>query len=146
MLLKRVAEQLRARMPELAEAWTGQVDATIGFSKRASQQAPNLFDYYGDLIATHAFVQPRVRPNGGRVHVVQEPVGVVAAITPLEGAAGLAVLQGRRRAGSRLHGGGQAIAGNADRRLYPWPSASALPACRPACSIWSRPVARWASN
>ncbi|RBL00250.1 aldehyde dehydrogenase, partial [Xanthomonas oryzae pv. oryzae] len=31
MLLKRVAEQLRARMPELAEAWTGQVDATIGF-------------------------------------------------------------------------------------------------------------------
>lgn len=82
MLLKRVAEQLRARMPELAEAWTGQVDATIGFSKRASQQAPNLFDYYGDLIATHAFVQPRVRPNGGRVHVVQEPVGVVAAITP----------------------------------------------------------------
>lgn len=80
--LKRVADHLRARMPELAEAWTGQVGATLGFSKRASQQAPDLFDYYADLIATHAFVEPRVRPNGGRVHVVQEPVGVVAAITP----------------------------------------------------------------
>ncbi|MCT8356082.1 aldehyde dehydrogenase family protein [Xanthomonas citri pv. anacardii] len=76
VVLKRVADHLRARMPELAEAWTGQVGATLGFSKRASQQAPDLFDYYADLIATHAFVEPRVRPNGGRVHVVQEPVGV----------------------------------------------------------------------
>ncbi|RYE97347.1 MAG: aldehyde dehydrogenase family protein, partial [Oxalobacteraceae bacterium] len=81
-VLKRVAAQLRARMPELAEAWTGQVGATIGFSRHASQQAPGLFDYYGDLIATHPFVEPRARANGGRVHIVQEPVGVVATITP----------------------------------------------------------------
>ncbi|MCC4616112.1 aldehyde dehydrogenase [Xanthomonas campestris pv. asclepiadis] len=81
-VLKRVAAQLRARMPELAEAWTGQVGATIGFSRRASQQAPGLFDYYGDLIATHPFVEPRARANGGHVHIVQEPVGVVATITP----------------------------------------------------------------
>ncbi|MEA9564274.1 MULTISPECIES: aldehyde dehydrogenase [unclassified Xanthomonas] len=82
VILKRVADQLRARMPELAEAWTGQVGATIGFSRRASQQAPGLFDYYGDLIAMHPFVEPRARSSGGRVHVVQEPVGVVVAITP----------------------------------------------------------------
>ncbi|UOT00035.1 aldehyde dehydrogenase [Xanthomonas arboricola] len=82
VVLKRVAAQLRARLPELAEAWTGQVGATIGFSRRASQQAPGLFDYYGDLIATHPFVEPRARANGGRVHIVQEPVGVVATITP----------------------------------------------------------------
>ncbi|MCC4598811.1 aldehyde dehydrogenase [Xanthomonas melonis] len=81
-VLKRVAQQLQARMPELAEAWTGQVGATIGFSQRASLQAPGLFDYYADLIAGYAFVEPRARSNGGHVHVVQEPVGVVAAITP----------------------------------------------------------------
>ncbi|KAB7765207.1 aldehyde dehydrogenase [Xanthomonas maliensis] len=80
--LKRVAAQLRERLPELAEAWTGQVGATIGFSRKASQQAPGLFDYYGELIANHPFVEPRTRANGGRVHVVHEPVGVVAAITP----------------------------------------------------------------
>lgn len=34
VVLKRVADHLRARMPELAEAWTGQVGATIGFSRR----------------------------------------------------------------------------------------------------------------
>ncbi|PPU95165.1 aldehyde dehydrogenase [Xanthomonas populi] len=82
VVLKRIAEHLRARMPELAEAWTGQVGATIGFSRRASQQAPGLFDYYGDLVATHPFIEPRARAHGGRVHVLQEPVGVVAAITP----------------------------------------------------------------
>lgn len=80
--LKRIAEHLRARMPELADAWTAQVGATIGFSRRASKQAPDLFDYYGDLITTHPFVEPRTRSSGGRVHVVQEPVGVVVAITP----------------------------------------------------------------
>ncbi|WP_426788268.1 aldehyde dehydrogenase [Xanthomonas campestris] len=80
--LKRIAEHLRARMPELADAWTAQVGATIGFSRRASKQAPDLFDYYGDLITAHPFVEPRTRSSGGRVHVVQEPVGVVVAITP----------------------------------------------------------------
>jgi len=80
--LKKVAALLNARMPELAEAWTGQVGAVIGFTSKASYQVPGLFDYYAGLCETYPFVDERVRSSGGKVRVVQEPAGVVAAITP----------------------------------------------------------------
>ena len=80
--LKKVAALLKDRMPELAEAWTGQVGAVIGFTRKASYQVPGLFDYYGDLAQTYPFVDERTRSSGGKVRVVSEPVGVVAAITP----------------------------------------------------------------
>lgn len=80
--LKRVAEHLAARLPELAEAWTGQVGAVIGFTRKASGQVPGLFDFYGDLAATYPFVEQRVRSSGGQVRVIGEPVGVCAAVTP----------------------------------------------------------------
>lgn len=80
--LKRVAALLQARMPELAEAWTGQVGAVLGFTRKASQQVPDLFSFYGNLAETYPFVDERVRSSGGKVRVVKEPAGVVAAITP----------------------------------------------------------------
>ena len=80
--LKKVAALLRSRMPELAEAWTGQVGAVIGFTSKASHQVPALFDYYGDLCSTYPFVDERTRSSGGKVRVVAEPAGVTAAITP----------------------------------------------------------------
>jgi len=80
--LKEVAALLKARMPELAEAWTGQVGAVIGFTSKASYQVPGLFDFYGDLAQTYPFVDERIRSSGGKVRVVSEPAGVVAAITP----------------------------------------------------------------
>jgi aldehyde dehydrogenase (NAD+) len=81
--LKKVSEILMARMPELAEAWTGQVGAVIGFTSKASYQVPGLFKFYGDLTETYPFVEERIGSIGGnKVRVVQEPVGVVAAITP----------------------------------------------------------------
>jgi aldehyde dehydrogenase (NAD+) len=81
--LKKVSEILMARMPELAEAWTGQVGAVIGFTSKASYQVPGLFKFYGDLTETYPFVEERIGSMGGnKVCVVQEPVGVVAAITP----------------------------------------------------------------
>ena len=81
MLLK-VAEHLKARLPELAEAWTTQVGAPISFTRYVSGQSPELFEYYGTLIKTYRLVDERRRDNGGLVRVVREPVGVVAAITP----------------------------------------------------------------
>lgn len=80
--LKRVAALLADRMPELAEAWSGQVGAVIGFTRKASGQVPGLFDFYGDLAATYPFVEQRTRSSGGAVRVVGEPVGVCAAVTP----------------------------------------------------------------
>lgn len=81
--LKKVSDILLARMPELAEAWTGQVGATIGFTNKASYQVPGLFKFYGELCDTYPFVEERIGSMGGnRVRVVQEPAGVVAAVTP----------------------------------------------------------------
>lgn len=79
---KRVARLLSDRLPELAEAWTGQVGAVIGFTRKASGQVPGLFDFYGDLVADYPFVDERTRTSGQAVRVVSEPVGVCAAITP----------------------------------------------------------------
>jgi aldehyde dehydrogenase (NAD+) len=80
--LKNVALLLRRRMPELAEAWTGQVGAVIGFTAKASHQAPDLFDFYGDLCASYPIIEERTRSSGGRVRIVREPAGVTACVTP----------------------------------------------------------------
>lgn len=80
--LRRVAERLSLRMPELAEAWTGQVGAVIGFTSKASHQCPGLFNYYALLCDSYPFIEERTRSSGGKVRVVQEPVGVTACITP----------------------------------------------------------------
>jgi aldehyde dehydrogenase (NAD+) len=81
--LKKIAEILTARMPELAEAWTGQVGAVISFTQKASFQCPGLFSFYGDLCSTYPFIDERVGSMGGnKVKVVSEPAGVTAAVTP----------------------------------------------------------------
>ena len=80
--LKRVAVLLAERLPELAEAWAGQVGAVIGFTRKASHQCPGLFSFYGDLCETYPFIEERVRSSGGRVRIVGEPAGVTACVTP----------------------------------------------------------------
>lgn len=80
--LIRVAEMLRARLPEIAQAWTTQVGAPISFTRYVAGQSPDLFEYYGTLIQDYQLEDERRRDNGDLVRVVKEPVGVVAAITP----------------------------------------------------------------
>ncbi|MBO9671146.1 MAG: aldehyde dehydrogenase [Sphingobium sp.] len=81
--LKKIGDLLQARMPELAEAWTGQVGAVISFTSKASYQCPGLFHFYGGLCDTYKFIDERIGSQGGnRVRVVKEPAGVVAAVTP----------------------------------------------------------------
>jgi acyl-CoA reductase-like NAD-dependent aldehyde dehydrogenase len=80
--LLKVAELLKARLPELAQAWTTQVGAPISFTRYVSGQPAELFEYYGKLIQSYRLVEERKRDNGGLVRIVKEPVGVVAAITP----------------------------------------------------------------
>ena len=80
--LNTVASNLEKRLPELAEAWTGQVGAVLGFTRKASTQVPDLFRYYATLCETYAFEQERPRTYGGVARVLKEPSGVIAAITP----------------------------------------------------------------
>ena len=81
-LLLKVAAVLQRRLPEIANAWTAQVGAPISLTKYASTQAPGLFEFYGKMIQTYPIVDERKRDDGKIARVVNEPVGVVAAITP----------------------------------------------------------------
>ena len=80
--LIKVAQNLRERQGEIAQAWTTQVGAAISFTRYVAGQSADLFEYYGKLIQDYKFVDERTRDNGGLVRVVKEPVGVVAAVTP----------------------------------------------------------------
>src|SRR5262245_45011792 len=80
--LLKVAAVLSRRLPELANAWTAQVGAPISLTKYASTQAPGLFEFYGKMIQSYPMVDDRKRDDGRIAHIVKEPTGVVAAITP----------------------------------------------------------------
>ncbi len=80
--LLKVAELLKARLPELATTWTAQVGAPISLTRYLSTQPAQLFEYYGTLIQSYMLVDERRGGHGELVRVVKEPVGVCAAITP----------------------------------------------------------------
>jgi acyl-CoA reductase-like NAD-dependent aldehyde dehydrogenase len=80
--LLKVAELLKARLPELATTWTTQMGAPISLTRYLSSQPSDLFAYYGKLIQSYTLVDERRGGHGERVRVVKEPVGVCAAITP----------------------------------------------------------------
>ena len=80
--LLKVAELLRARLPDLAHTWTSQVGAPISLTKYLSGQPPQLFEYYGKLIQNYPLVDERIGSYKERARIVKEPVGVCAAITP----------------------------------------------------------------
>jgi acyl-CoA reductase-like NAD-dependent aldehyde dehydrogenase len=80
--LLKVAELLKARLPELATTWTTQVGAPISLTRYLSSQPSQLFEYYGTLIQSYPLVDERRGGHGELVRIVKEPVGVCAAITP----------------------------------------------------------------
>jgi aldehyde dehydrogenase (NAD+) len=84
-VLHRAADLLDKRSAELAQAITAELGCPIWFSQRAHVPNPiRQLRYYADLAAGFAYAEPR----GDGVNtslVVQEPVGVVAAITPWNG-------------------------------------------------------------
>ncbi len=80
--LLKVAELLKARLPELAQTWTAQVGAPISLTRYLSTQPADLFEYYGKLIQSYPLVDERRTDHGELVRVVKEPAGVCAAITP----------------------------------------------------------------
>src|SRR3954454_21013225 len=67
--LLKVAEQLKARLPELATTWTTQMGAPISLTRYLSGQPPELFEYYGKLIQSYPLVDERKGGHGERVRV-----------------------------------------------------------------------------
>ena len=84
-VLHRAADLLDKRSDELAQAITAELGCPIWFSQRAHVPNPiRHLRYYADLGRDFAYAEPRSDGVNTSL-VVQEPVGVVAAITPWNG-------------------------------------------------------------
>lgn len=77
-----IAEEMKKRLPVLADMWTAQVGAPKSFAGYIINFAPQLFEMYGKIGAKGDFVETRDLLNGGKALVIREPVGVVGIITP----------------------------------------------------------------
>ncbi|QIQ00973.1 aldehyde dehydrogenase [Streptomyces liangshanensis] len=81
--LRRFAEALDARAPEVARLVSAQNGMPITLARKLEAVAPQiLLRYYAGLIETFPFEEPRTSLAGGRTLVRREPLGVVAAIVP----------------------------------------------------------------
>jgi betaine-aldehyde dehydrogenase len=84
-VLERIADGIDAHAQELAELTTAEVGVPISQSGLHAAMAAGMFRYYAALARSHPFREDRARPDGGTTRVLQEPVGVVAAIVPWNG-------------------------------------------------------------
>ena len=84
-VLHRAADLLDKRSDELAQAITAELGCPIWFSQRAHVPNPiRHLRYYADLCRDFGYTERRSDGTNTSL-VVQEPVGVVAAITPWNG-------------------------------------------------------------
>lgn len=83
-----LAAELNARAGDLASMWTMESGIIHAISKPYSSALGGVYDYYAGLAETYPFVEEHQPTAGGNVGLlVREPVGVVAAIVPWNGAA-----------------------------------------------------------
>jgi aldehyde dehydrogenase (NAD+) len=87
--LKRMADHLRTREPEICKAWTAQMGGLASFAGPMTAGSTLTFD--GILAMAEQFNFVECRPStGAKVGLVAyEPVGVVAAIAPWNGPYGI---------------------------------------------------------
>jgi acyl-CoA reductase-like NAD-dependent aldehyde dehydrogenase len=80
--LRRMADILEPRIPELASAWTEQIGGLAGMGPGMHMGGVMQYRFYADLAATYEFERRQPSMVGGTAVIVREPVGVVAAIAP----------------------------------------------------------------
>ena len=84
-VLREAADKLEKRLPELARMLTSELGCPLWFSERAHVPNPiRHLRYYADLIDGRSFDDHRTDGVNTSI-VVEEPVGVVGAITPWNG-------------------------------------------------------------
>jgi acyl-CoA reductase-like NAD-dependent aldehyde dehydrogenase len=80
--VKKLADLLKPRIPELASAYTEQVGGLASFAPRMAGGGVFAFEYFAGLAATYPFETRQPGTLGGTAVIVREPVGVVVAIVP----------------------------------------------------------------
>jgi acyl-CoA reductase-like NAD-dependent aldehyde dehydrogenase len=80
--LRRMADILEPRIPELASAWTEQIGGLAMMGPMMHGGGVMQYRFYADMAATYPFEVRQPSMIGGTAVIVREPVGVVAAIAP----------------------------------------------------------------
>jgi acyl-CoA reductase-like NAD-dependent aldehyde dehydrogenase len=79
--LRRVADELRARLPLFKRLWTAEIGAPAWMAGGFLPSTPAHFDFFAGLGDSFAFEEER-KTAFGHAKVVREPVGVCALIVP----------------------------------------------------------------
>ncbi|QKS01096.1 aldehyde dehydrogenase [Sphingomonas sp. CL5.1] len=91
--LRAFAAELRRRLADISSIWTSEVGVTRPVADAFMGGVPEIFDYYAGLAETFQWVERHEAlhsPGAVASFLVREPVGVVGAIVPWNGAANLA--------------------------------------------------------
>lgn len=85
--LRAIGAEVTARIDELRDMWTRETGVVYAESEESLVAAVAPFEYYASLADTYPFEEPAQPTGGGEFAlVVREPVGVVGAIIPWNGA------------------------------------------------------------
>lgn len=88
--MRAMADAFLRRSDEFARIWSHESGILYKMSSaRIGNWLAGAFNQYADMADTFAFSEPRVSASGMKAMLVREPVGVVAAIIPWNGPAGL---------------------------------------------------------
>src|SRR5579872_5737209 len=79
--LRRVKDEVEARVPEMSEALTTEIGAPLAASRGYHEAAVRMWESAIDTLETYAFSEKRETPDG-MAELVRTPIGVVGTITP----------------------------------------------------------------
>ena len=92
-VLAAIVEGLDARVDELEQVVAHENGAPQAFASHFARSGRNHFDYFAKIAESFEFRTDRARADGAISRIVKEPTGVVAAISPWNGALAVAGLK-----------------------------------------------------
>ena len=88
--LRAIAAEVAARTDTLGKIWTSEIGVAQSWANILTAPTADTYSYYASLAETFPFEERHQPSGGGKVGLlVREPVGVVGAIVPWNGALGL---------------------------------------------------------
>jgi len=90
--LRAIARELEKRSDSLSSVWTYEIGVVRQLADGVASGAAYAFNYYAGVAGSYAWEEehvPLFSPGATKAYLVREPVGVVGAIIPWNGALGL---------------------------------------------------------
>lgn len=92
--MRALAAEMRKRELPMSRAWTSEVGVVAPIAQAATTGLASIIEYYAGLAETYPWMErhePKESPGAVTAFLVREPVGVVGAIVPWNGALTLAM-------------------------------------------------------